>query len=41
MAERWSAVPEWMGKADGDWEALEVLLSGNSPRLRDSVVFHA
>jgi HEPN domain-containing protein len=41
MAEPWSAVPEWMDKADGDWEAMEVLLSGNSPRLRDSVVFHA
>ena len=41
MAEPWSAVPEWIGKADGDWEALEILLSGNSPRLGDSVVFHA
>ena len=41
MAEAWSAVPEWMAKAEGDWEALEILLSRNSPRLRDSVVFHA
>ena len=41
MAEPWSAVPEWMAKAEGDWEALEILLSRNSPRLRDSVVFHA
>jgi HEPN domain-containing protein len=41
MAEPWSAVPEWMAKAEGDWEALEILLSRDSPRLRDSVVFHA
>ena len=41
MVEPWSAVPEWMIKAEGDWEALEILLSRNSPRLRDSVVFHA
>lgn len=41
MAEPWSAVPEWMAKAEGDWEALDILLSRNSPRLRDSVVFHA
>ena len=41
MAEPWSAVPEWMAKAEGDWEALEILLSRNSPRLRVSVVFHA
>ncbi|MFM9100049.1 MAG: HEPN domain-containing protein [Cyanobium sp.] len=41
MAEPWSAVPEWMVKAEGDWEALDILLSRNSPRLRDSVVFHA
>jgi hypothetical protein len=30
-----------MTKAEGDWEALEILLSRDSPRLRDSVVFHA
>lgn len=41
MAEPWSAVPEWMAKAEGDCEALDILLSRNSPRLRDSVVFHA
>ena len=41
MAEPWSAVPEWMAKAEGDWEALEILLSRDSPHLRDSVVFHA
>ena len=41
MAEPWSAVPEWVAKAEGDWEALELLLTRNSPRLRDSVVFHA
>ena len=39
MAEPWWAVPEWMAKAEGDWEALEILLSRNSPRLRDSVCF--
>jgi len=27
MAEPWSAVPEWMAKAEGDWEALDILLS--------------
>ncbi len=30
-----------MAKAGGDWEALEIPLSRDSPRLRDSVVFHA
>ncbi|MFN9643931.1 MAG: HEPN domain-containing protein [Cyanobacteriota bacterium] len=30
-----------MVKAEGDWEALEILLSRDSPRWRDSVVFHA
>jgi HEPN domain-containing protein len=41
MAEPWSAVPEWMAKAEGDWEVLEILLTRNSPGLRDAVVFHA
>ena len=41
MVEPWSAVPEWMIKAEGDWEALEILLTRNSPGLRDAVVFHA
>ena len=41
MAEPGSAVTEWMAKAEGDWEALEILLSRDSPRLRESVVFHA
>ncbi|PZU97627.1 MAG: DNA-binding protein [Cyanobium sp.] len=41
MAEPWSAVPEWMAKAEGDWEALEILLTRNTPGLRDAVVFHA
>jgi HEPN domain-containing protein len=41
MAEPWSAVPEWTAKAEGDWEALEILLTRNSPGLRDAVVFHA
>jgi HEPN domain-containing protein len=41
MAEPWSAAPEWIAKADGDWEALEILVKVNNPRLRDSVVFHA
>ncbi|MBM5826410.1 MAG: HEPN domain-containing protein [Cyanobacteria bacterium M_surface_10_m2_119] len=30
-----------MAKADGDWEALEILLTRDSPGLRDAVVFHA
>jgi HEPN domain-containing protein len=41
MDEPWSAVPEWIAKAEGDWEALEILLTRNSPGLRDAVVFHA
>ena len=41
MVEPWSAVPEWMVKAEGDWEALEILLTRNTPGLRDAVVFHA
>ncbi len=41
MVEPWSAVPEWMIKAEGDWEALEILLTRNSPGLRDAVVFRA
>jgi hypothetical protein len=41
MVEPWSAVLEWMIKAEGDWEALEILLTRNSPGLRDAVVFHA
>jgi HEPN domain-containing protein len=41
MAEPWSAVPEWITKAEGDWEALEILLTRNTPGLRDAVVFHA
>jgi HEPN domain-containing protein len=41
MAEAWTAVPEWIAKAEGDWEALEILLTRNTPGLRDSVVFHA
>lgn len=41
MVEPWSAVPEWIAKAEGDWEALEILLNRNSPGLRDVVVFHA
>lgn len=41
MAEPWSAVPEWIAKAEGDWEALEILLARNTPGLRDAVVFHA
>ena len=30
-----------MAKAEGDWEALEILLTRDSPGLRDAVVFHA
>ncbi|MCS5693637.1 HEPN domain-containing protein [Cyanobium sp. FGCU-6] len=41
MVEPWSAVPEWIAKAEGDWEALEILQTRNSPGLRDAVVFHA
>ncbi len=39
--EPWSTVPEWIAKAEGDWEALEILLTSNSPGLRDVVVFPA
>ncbi len=41
MVEPWSAVPEWIAKSEGDWEALEILLSRNTPGLRDAVMFHA
>lgn len=41
MAEPWSAVPEWIAKAEGDWEALGILLTRNTPGLRDAVIFHA
>jgi len=41
MDEQWSAVPEWIAKAEGDWEALGILLTRNSPGLRDAVAFHA
>jgi HEPN domain-containing protein len=41
MVGPWSAVPEWITKAEGDWEALEILLIRNTPGLRDAVVFHA
>ena len=41
MVEPWSAVPEWIAKAEGDWEAMEILLTRNTPGLRDAVVFHA
>jgi hypothetical protein len=33
MAEPWTAVPEWIAKAEGDWEALEILLTRNTPGL--------
>jgi HEPN domain-containing protein len=41
MVEPWSAVPEWIAKAEGDWEAMQILLTRNTPGLRDAVVFHA
>ena len=33
MAEPWTAVPEWIAKAEGDWEALEILSTRNTPGL--------
>jgi HEPN domain-containing protein len=33
MAEAWTAVPEWIAKAEGDWEALEILSTRNTPGL--------
>ena len=30
MVEQWSAVPAWIAKVEGDWEALEILLTRNS-----------
>ena len=41
MAEGWTAVPEWLAKAEGDWEALELLVAKGSPGLRDAILFHA
>ena len=41
MAESWSAVPEWIRKAESDWVALQVLAGQNTGHLSDAVVFHA
>jgi len=41
MAEPWSAVPEWIHKADADWRAVEALIGDQSNSLHDVVVFHA
>ena len=41
MAEAWSAVPEWIRKAEADWMGASTLHSQNSEELHDAVVFHA
>ena len=41
MAEAWSAVPEWIRKAEADWAAATTLYSQNNEELHDAVVFHA
>ena len=41
MAEAWSAVPEWIRKAEADWIAASTLHSHNNEELHDAVVFHA
>ena len=41
MAESWSAVPEWIRKAEADWIAASTLYSQNKEELHDAVVFHA
>ena len=41
MAEAWSAVPEWIRKAEADWIAASTLHSQNNEELHDAVVFHA
>ena len=41
MAEAWSAVPEWIRKAEADWAAASTLYSQNNEELHDAVVFHA
>ena len=41
MAEAWSAVPEWIRKAEADWMAASTLHSQNNEELHDAVVFHA
>jgi HEPN domain-containing protein len=41
MAEAWSAVPEWIRKAEADWAAASTLHSQNNEELHDAVVFHA
>ena len=40
MAEAWSAVPEWIRKAEADWIAAATLHSLNKEELHDAVVFH-
>lgn len=40
MAEAWSAVPEWIRKAEADWAAASTLYSQNNEELHDAVVLH-
>ena len=41
MAESWSAVPEWIGKGNADWEAVEILHGTSRETQRDTIVYHA
>ena len=41
MAEAWSAVPEWIRKAEADWIATLTLQAQIDAGLEDAVVFHA
>ena len=41
MAKAWSAVPEWIRKAEADWLAASTLHSQKNEELHDAVVFHA
>ena len=41
MDESWSAVPEWIEKAEADWEVVQTLSGTGSKTLHDAIVFHA
>ena len=41
MDKAWSAVQEWIRKAEADWIAASTLHSQNNEELHNAVVFHA
>ena len=41
MDDSWSAVPEWIQKAEADWEVVQTLGGKGTKTLHDAIVFHA